>query len=62
MNIHLVENLATNAIKNAKKYIKKFINDDEIDPVAASTPTPSPEKIIFDHNEMNIMMINHQIF
>ena len=39
--------------------IKKFINDHEIDPVAASTPTPGPEKnreilIIFDFNEMNI--------
>jgi hypothetical protein len=34
-------------------YIKKFIDDHEIDLVAASTPTPGPEKtgeklIIFD--------------
>jgi hypothetical protein len=53
------EKEATNVIKNAKKYIKKLINDHEIDPVAASTPTAGPEKtreklIIFVFNEMNI--------
>ena len=47
---------AINAINNAKKYIKSFINDHEIDPIAASTPTPSPTRAklnIFDFNEMN---------
>ncbi len=45
-----------NAINNAKKFIKSFINDHEIDPIAASTPTPSPTRAklnIFDFNEMN---------
>ena len=51
------EKESQNAINNAKKYIKSFINDHEIDPIAASTPTPGPTKAklnIFDFNEMNI--------
>jgi len=38
-------------------YIKSLINDHEIDPIAASTPTPGPTRVklnIFDFNEMNI--------
>jgi len=40
-----------------KNKTKSFINDHEIDPIAASTPTPGPTKAklnIFDFNEMNI--------
>ena len=51
------EKESLNAINNAKKFIKSFINDHEIDPIAASTPTPGPTKAklnIFDFNEMNI--------
>jgi len=39
-----------NTINNAKKYIKSFmINDHEIDPIAASTPTPGPTKSKIEH-------------
>jgi hypothetical protein len=51
------EKEALNAINNSKKYIKSFINDHEIDPIAASNPTPGPTRVklnIFDFNEMNI--------
>ncbi len=51
------EKEALSAINNAKKYIKSFINDHEIDPIAASTPTPGPARVklnIFNFNEMNI--------
>jgi len=34
------EKEALNAINNAKKYIKSFINDHEIDPIPSSTPKP----------------------
>ena len=51
------EKEALNAINNAKKYIKSFINDHEIDPIPSSTTTPGPTRAklnIFDFNEMNI--------
>ena len=51
------EKEALNAINNAKKYIKPLINDHEIDPIVASTPTPGPTRAklnIFNFNEMNI--------
>ena len=51
------EKESLNAINNAKKFIKSFINDHEIDPIAASTPTPGPTRVklnIFNFNEMNI--------
>ncbi len=51
------EKEALNAINNPKKYIKSFINDHEIDPIASSTPTSGPTRVklkIFDFNEMNI--------
>ena len=46
------EKEALNAINNAKKYIKSFINDHEIDPIAASITRVKLN--IFDFNEMNI--------
>jgi len=46
------EKEALNAIKNAKKYIKSFINDHEIDPIAASITRVKLN--IFDFDEMNI--------
>ena len=48
----LKEKEALNAINNAKKYIKSFINDHEIDPIAASITRVKLN--IFDFNEMNI--------
>ena len=48
---------AATAMKNAKKYIRKFISDHKRDPVASSTPTPGPTRAklnIFDFNEMSI--------
>jgi hypothetical protein len=50
------EKEALNAINNAKKYIKSFINDHEIDPIPSSTPTPGQTRAklnIIDFNDMN---------
>ena len=55
------EKEATNAIKNAKKYIKKLINDHEIDSVAASTPTAGEKNWSFLFLMKWILMINHKL-